>query len=144
LADGSTPAAGAVLPAGQNQTLLVSFTPTDTTDYTGASGSTTITVGQAALTVRPEAGQSKVYGAAVPTLTYTASGFVNGDPASLLRGALGTVATASNRVGTYAFTLGSLTAGANYTLVLAANAPTFAVTPATLTITPSTGQSKVY
>src|SRR5262249_55724257 len=38
-------------------------------------------------------------------------------------------------VGTYAFTLGSLS-DSNYTLVLAANPPTFAVTPATLTIMP--------
>ena len=44
------------------------------------------------------------------------------------------MATASSAVGTYAFTLGSLTAGANYTLVMAAS-PTFAVTPASLVIT---------
>jgi hypothetical protein len=51
LADGSTPAAGAVLAAGQNQTLLVSFSPTDTTDFTSASGSTTINVLRATPTI---------------------------------------------------------------------------------------------
>ena len=42
-----TPAAGTVLPVGKNQALSVSFTPTDTTDYTTATGSTTITVNPA-------------------------------------------------------------------------------------------------
>jgi outer membrane protein assembly factor BamB len=41
------PPAGTVLGAGANQSLAVTFTPTDTTDYTTASGSTTITVNQA-------------------------------------------------------------------------------------------------
>ena len=38
-----TPAAGSVLGVG-NQTLRVSFTPNDTTDYTSAAGSATLTV----------------------------------------------------------------------------------------------------
>ena len=71
----------------------------------------TFTVNTVTLTIMPNAGQSKVYGAAVPGLTATATGFVNGDTASLLTGTLGTSATASSAVGTYAFTLGSLSAG---------------------------------
>src|SRR5207245_1162511 len=39
-----TPAAGTVLKAGNGQTLSVSFTPTDTTDYTTASATATINV----------------------------------------------------------------------------------------------------
>src|SRR5208282_293816 len=39
-----TPASGIVLPAGNNQTLSVIFTPTDTTDYTTASKSVSINV----------------------------------------------------------------------------------------------------
>ncbi len=39
-----TPAAGTVLGAGNNQTLSVAFTPTDTTDYTTASATATINV----------------------------------------------------------------------------------------------------
>jgi hypothetical protein len=38
------PPAGAVLPVGNNEPLTVSFTPSDTTDYTPASGNTTITI----------------------------------------------------------------------------------------------------
>jgi MBG domain (YGX type)/Right handed beta helix region len=94
-----------------------------------------LTVSRATLTITPTAGQFMVYGAKVPALTYTASGFVNGDPASLLTGGLGTTAISTSAVGTYPFTLGSLTAGTNYTLALAAKPPTFAVTPARPTIT---------
>jgi hypothetical protein len=39
-----TPAAGTTLPAGPGQILSVSFTPTDSTDFTSATGSTTINV----------------------------------------------------------------------------------------------------
>lgn len=39
-----TPPAGTVLPVGNGQTLSVAFTPTDTTDYNGATASTTINV----------------------------------------------------------------------------------------------------
>ena len=45
------------------------------------------TVSPATLIVTPTAGQFMVYGGTVPALTYTASGFVNGDPASLATGA---------------------------------------------------------
>jgi hypothetical protein len=43
-----SPAAGTVLPAGPNQTLSVTFTPTDAVTYTTASASTTITINPAA------------------------------------------------------------------------------------------------
>ena len=42
-----TPSAGAVLGAGTGQTLFVNFTPTDSVDYTTATGSTTINVAKA-------------------------------------------------------------------------------------------------
>ena len=120
------------LSAGPNYTLVLAASPP------------TLAVTPAALSIQPTAGQSKVYGAAVPGLTATAAGFVNGDSPSLLTGALGTAATASSAVGAYAFTLGSLSAGPNYTLAMAASPPTFAVTAATLSIQPNSGQSKVY
>jgi CSLREA domain-containing protein len=120
------------LSAGPNYTLALAASPP------------TLAVTRAPLSIKPNAGQSKVYGAAVPGLTQTATGFVNGDTASLLTGALGTVATASSAVGTYAFTLGSLSAGPDYALALAASPPTLVVTPAPLSIKPNTGQSKVY
>jgi hypothetical protein len=106
-------------------------------NYASATASSTLTVTPATLTITPTVGQSKVYGAAVPTLTYTASGLVNNDPLSTVTGVLATSATAASPVGSYAITLGSLSAGSNYTVALAANPPTFAVTPAALTVTAS-------
>ena len=87
------------------------------------------------LTITPDANQSMIYGAAVPVLNYSASGFVNNDPPSTLIGVLGTAATAASPVGNYAFATGSLTAGGNYSVVLEESPPTFAVNPATPTIT---------
>jgi hypothetical protein len=84
------------------------------------------------------------YGSSLPTLSYVPSGFVNGDTTSLLTGMLGTTATPSSPVGSYPFTLGSLGAGGNYTLVLAANPPSFAVTPRQLAITGITATNKMY
>src|SRR5262249_22640039 len=42
-----SPTAGTVLPVGNGQTLSVTFTPTDTADYTTATASTTIDVNPA-------------------------------------------------------------------------------------------------
>jgi hypothetical protein len=102
-------------------------------NYTASAESGTLgfVISPAAVLVSPDSGQAKVYGAAVPALTYQSSGLIGTDA---LRGALGTTATAASPLGTYAFTLGTLTAGSNYTLALAANPPTFAVTPAALTV----------
>ena len=112
-----------------------SFTVT-VTDSGGFEGSQayTFVVAPAMLTITPAANQSIVYGSAVPTLTYTFTGLVNGDPASVLTGSLGTTATSSSPIGNYPFTTAGLKAGTNYTVLLAANAPTFAVAPATLVI----------
>jgi hypothetical protein len=46
-------------------------------------------------------------------------------------------------VNTYAYTLGSLDAGANYTLVLASSPATFSITAKPITVTADEGQSKV-
>jgi hypothetical protein len=138
-----SPAPGTVLGAG-GHALSVTFTPTDTADYTTASRTADVNVLPAMLTISPAVGQSKAYGANLPALSYAPTGFVNGDTTALLGGALGTTATTASPVGAYAFTLGSLSAGPNYTLVLAASPPAFAVTPASLTISPAAGQSKAY
>jgi hypothetical protein len=129
------------LQAGKHN-LSASYVAPGTLDTSSTTG--TLTVNPATLTITPTAGQSNVYGAAVPALTYTPNGFVNGDSATLLSGLLRTTATAASLVGTYAFTLGTLTAGNNYMLALSANPPTLVITPAPLTITPTAGQSKVY
>jgi hypothetical protein len=129
-----SPAANTVLGVGSH-TLSVTFTPTETADYNTATANVQLMVTPATLTITPNMGQSKSYGAAVPALTYTATGLVNNDPLSTITGALATTATVASSVGSYPFTLGTLAAGSNYTVVLAANPPTFAVTPATLKVT---------
>jgi predicted nucleic acid-binding protein len=92
--------------------------------YTGAN----LTVGTAALTVTADA-LSRAYGAANPTLTYTASGLVNGDT---LSGALATSAVATSNVGIYAIVQGTL-ANANY--AIGYNGANLTVTTAVLTVT---------
>jgi hypothetical protein len=103
----------------------------------------TLTVTPAPLTVTATS-LSKVYGQANPTLTYTITGFVNGDTSSVVSGSpsLSTTATASSGVGNYTITVtaGTLSA-ANYSFTFANG--TLAVTRAPLTVT-ATSLSKVY
>ena len=94
----------------------------------------------AALTVTAGS-PSQVYGAALPALTYTDSGLVNGDTASVFSGSLSTSATSGSGVGGYAITQGSLSAGPNYTLSYSPG--TLTVTPAALTVT-ADGLSSIY
>ena len=63
------------------------------------------------ITITPDAGQTKAFGASDPTFTYTHTDLVGTDTIS---GTLGRVA--GEDVGTYAYTLGSLDAGTNYSL----------------------------
>ena len=83
-----------------------------------------LTVTAAALTVTGDP-QSRAYGAANPTLSYVATGLVNGDT---LTGLLATTATATatSNVGIYGITQGTLAASSNYALTY---------TPANLTVT---------
>ena len=84
---------------------------------------------------------SKTYGAALPALTYSDAGLVNGDTASVFSGALATPATAASGVGTYAITQGSLSAGGNYSIAYTSG--TLTVNTAALTIT-ANSPSKTY
>src|SRR4029077_4119308 len=99
------------------------------------------TVTPAALTITVD-DQSKVYGAALPALTASYSGFINGDTVASLDTpvTLSTTATASSVVGTYPITA-SAAADANYTISFVAG--TLTVTPAALTII-TDDKSKVY
>lgn len=109
-----TPAAGAVLGAG-SQTLSVTFTPTDSTDYTSATGTTTLTVNKVAVvisissTVNPSS-----YGSTI-TFTFTFSGVAGGAvPTGLAQisdgaSSLGTLTLNSSGVAT--FTTSTLVAG---------------------------------
>ena len=102
-----------------------------------------LTVTPAPLTIAAN-GQSKVYGAALPTLTASYIGLVNGDTAASLtaRPTLATTATASSHVagGPYAITA-SGAADPDYAITYTAG--TLAVTPTPLTIK-ANDQAKVY
>lgn len=77
--------------------------------------------------------QSKRYGDPIPSLTFTASGMVDGDtPSAALSGALATLADEASPVGTYLITQGSLAAD-NYALSFTGGQLT--VTKAELTVT---------
>ena len=120
-----TPAAGTILNAGA-QTLSVTFTPTDTTDYTTATKTVSLTVTQATLTVNA-ASASRPYNTANPAFTGTITGAVNGD---VFTESFSTTAVLSSSAGTYPIT--PTAAGpnlANYTVV---------VNPGTLTVTQAT------
>lgn len=136
-----SPAAGAVLPASAGVTLTAIFTPSDTTSYNACTNTVSLTVLPAALTVSAN-NKSKVYGASLPLLTASYSGFVNGDtPASLATPAsLSTTAAASSPVGTYPVVVSGATSP-NYSISFVNG--TLTVTPTPLTIT-ANNQTKVY
>ena len=69
----------ATILATGSYTLNVSFTPTDTTDYATATGTATLVVNPATLTVTATS-LSMTYGeTTLPPLSYTITGFLNGD-----------------------------------------------------------------
>jgi hypothetical protein len=77
-----TPASGTV-PSSGTQTLSVTFTPTDNTDYLTATQTVSLVVNKATLTVTASS-PTVAYGAAVPTITPSYSGYQNGDTASVV------------------------------------------------------------
>lgn len=87
-------------------------------NYSFSYTSGTLTIGGATLVVTANA-QTKSYGAADPVLTYTVTGFKNGDNSSLLTGSLSR--TAGENVGRYAITRGSLNAGGGYSVNFTGN-----------------------
>ncbi len=106
----------------------VTFTPSNAADYTTVTQSVPLVVNQAVLTVTA-ANASVAFNKAIPKLTYTVAGYVNGNTSTVLSGAPveTTTATQGSPVGPYPITItqGTLSA-ANYT---------FLFQNATLTIT---------
>ncbi len=139
-----SPAAGTV-PAAGTQTLSVTFSPADTTDYTTATGTASLTVNKAPLTVTAQ-NASRPYGAANPTFSDIITGFVNGDTQSVVSGAasLTTTATTSSAPGAYPITatVGTLSA-VNYTFSKFVKG-TLTITKATPTITWATPAAITY
>ena len=75
-----------------------------------------LTVTKAALSVTA-VDKTKLYGSAVPSLTFTTSGLVNNETvAQVLTGGLATTATAASSVGNYPITIGTLASNSNYAL----------------------------
>jgi len=142
------PVSGTVLGAG-TQNLSVTFTPTDTTDYTTATGSTTLTITPATLTVLNFTADDKTYDGGMAATLHTNSaafsGLVNGDQLMLVTtGATGTFS--SKNVGTgLTVTIQGLTlsgrAAGNYTLIQPTT--TASITARSITVT-AASNTKVY
>ncbi|MUP37247.1 MBG domain-containing protein, partial [Labilibaculum euxinus] len=110
----------------------------DDTYDVAAQVSQGLNITQKAITVTADAGQTKVYGDADPTFTYTTSATLeSGDS---FTGALSR-ATGED-VGSYAITIGTLSAGSNYDLTFVSKA--FSITQKAITVTVDAGQTKVY
>src|SRR2546428_5313986 len=93
-----------------------------------AAGTVNFTITPKPVVITPTAGQSKVYGASEPTLTFTNDSGLSADSftSALAR------ATGEN-VGGYAITLGTLSAGAHYSLSLPTTPVNFTIAPAPVT-----------
>ncbi len=125
------PPAGTILDAG-NHTLAVTFTPTDQADYTTASTGVTLHVAPAPLTITASS-NAEPYGLAIPPITPSYNGFVNGDGAGSLTTAptCSTAATAGSPARTYATTC-SGAVDPNYTIGYVAG--TMVITKAATTL----------
>ena len=109
------------LSAGSNY--AITFVPAD------------FTITAKSITVTANDGQTKVYGAADPTFTYTSS-----DTSAPFTGALSRAAGVN--VGAYAITIGTLSAGSNYAITFVP--ADFTITAKSITVTANDGQTKVY
>ena len=127
-----------LLSAGQH-TISALYT-SSTTDFVDSQGSFTQTVARAPLTITA-ADKTKLYGAALPPLTVSYAGFVNGETSANLttQPNISTTATANSNVGAYPI-VASGAASANYNISYVSG--TLNVTKAPLTIT-ADNKSKV-
>jgi hypothetical protein len=118
-----------------------SITGTDAGKYTLIQPTLSANITKAPLTVMANSGISKVYGAADPTLTYTITGFVNGDVESSLDTGVSISRVSGENAGMYTV-IPSGAADSNYSISFVTT--TFSITPAGLTITGLTGDNKEY
>jgi hypothetical protein len=125
---------------GKTVTASVTLSGPDAANYTvNPTVTTTADILAKVITITPGTNQHKVYGASDPALSYTSSPGLIGLDA--ITGTLGRVA--NENAGTYAFTLGSLTAGSNYNLQIVGSPSTFEISKAVLTATVA-DKTKVY
>ena len=135
------PPAGTVLNAGSNQTVTVTFAPTDTSSFLPVTNSIAINVATAPLNITAN-DTNTIYGAALPGFTATYTGFVNGDTTNNLTTPelLTTTATAASGTGAYVITAAGATSP-NYTITH--HNGTLTIAPAALVVT-AQNQSKLY
>jgi hypothetical protein len=131
------PTNGAVLNAGTNA-LSVQFTPTDTVDYSSASGSMSLVVSPAALTVT-SSNASRLYGQTNPVFGGTITGLENQDN---ITATYSCSATSNSAVGPYAIVPSLVDPGdrqTNYTVSLVNGTLTVVAPPVIQTIHQSGG-----
>jgi len=134
-----TPANGTVLNAGA-YALSVIFTPTDTVDYSAATGSVSLVVLPAPLAVTA-ANASRAYGQPNPVFTGAITGVTNGDN---ITATYSCSATATSPAGTYPIIPSLLNPSnrqTNYTVSLLNGilTVTLAAPPTIVSVTPNTG-----
>jgi RHS repeat-associated protein len=100
-------------------------------EYTGAD----LSITSRSLTVTADP-KTKTYGDSDPALTYSFGTLVNGDTSSVLSGAL--TRTTGENVGSYTISLGSISAGANYSIVYTGADLTITSRSLTITADPKT------
>lgn len=129
LSNGSASIPLPTLAAGSHK-ITVSY-PGDSASFLANSANTlNFTVNQSPLTVTVNSPPPITYGQPIPSLTYTITGFVNGDTSSVITGSavLTTTATSTSQPGDYPITFSTKT--------LAATNYSFNYVDGTLTITP--------
>ncbi len=141
-----TPPAGAFLGAGGGQTLSVTFTPQDSTDYGSVTATTTISVIKATPTLKLSDPGGRYDGSPFPaSVTIAGSGNDNSPAASL--GGVAPVLTYYDGLDTSGASLGSTppTAAGTYTVVagFAGNADYLAVQSAPVTFTIGVGTATI-
>jgi hypothetical protein len=130
------PPAGTVLNAGPGQTLAVDFTPNDTRNFTSASKSVVINVGQKLATITAD-NKTKQFSDPMPEYTATSGGLVGNDS---LGGWLNTstIATPMSPAGTYTLVLTGGGFNPNYAVTLINGTLTVTQEDASLTYTGDT------
>ncbi len=121
----------------------ITASQTGNSNYSAATPVTqTLTVNKAPLTITAD-NQNKLYGAAIPTLTASFTGFVNGDTNTSLTTppVISTTATATSPAGSYPITASGATSN-NYTIGYAAG--TLTIGQASQSITFTSLPAKVY
>ena len=122
---------------------MYTVTPSGAADsnYSISFVTTTFSITKAPLTVTATSGISKVYGAIDPALTYTITGFVSGNEEGDLDTGVSISRVSGENAGMYTVTP-SGAADANYSISFVTT--TFSITIAPLTVTATSGISKVY